>query len=259
MPAWPGRLEPNVNYRLVGQVVSEMVETIGTLEDLTFLAEKAGIGKFDLNKILVDYVDDVQLVAEFARHRGDILKRFRTILTSVHNYDQKAEIHIVAHSEGTVVALLGMLEAAWTDPVPDWIRQVRGFMTFGSPIDKHFVLWPALFCAGYSAFLEDDILLPKFATRLKQRPADALSQFIGNQLSADTQILLAQYSGGDSSPLQQGLAEDLNCLIQAGPLDPELFRGATLSQRTRDFSAGKTARARHSTAEQDVVAGFLSG
>jgi hypothetical protein len=134
-----------VDYRLVGQVVGEMVETIGTLEDLTFLADKAGVGRFNLNKILVDYVDNVQLVAEFVRYRDEILARFRDVLAAVHQNCPEAEIYVVAHSEGTAISLLGLLDALWAETTPDWLKKVRGFMTFGSPINKHLVLWPDLF------------------------------------------------------------------------------------------------------------------
>src|SRR5258707_2775573 len=28
--------------------------------------------------------------------------------------------------------------------IPDWLKRVRGYMTIGSPIDKHILLWPRL-------------------------------------------------------------------------------------------------------------------
>ena len=65
------------------------------------------------------------------------------------------QIYIVAHSEGSVVSFLGLLQALSVPSIPDpdaestnvptdWIKFVRGFMTIGSPIDKHLVLWPKL-------------------------------------------------------------------------------------------------------------------
>ena len=139
------RAKPSgVNFPLVQQVVGEMVKTIGVLERLTFIAEKAGLGKFDLNKILVDYLDDVQLVAEFHDQRDKILAKFNQTLDGV---DVHADIYIVAHSEGTVVSFLGLLDAMWAKPAqrPKWLERVRGYLTIGSPIDKHLVLWPELF------------------------------------------------------------------------------------------------------------------
>jgi hypothetical protein len=54
------------------------------------------------------------------------------------------EIYIVAHSEGTVVTFLGLLRALSKDPRPAWVKNVRGLMTIGSPINKHIILWPEL-------------------------------------------------------------------------------------------------------------------
>jgi hypothetical protein len=131
-----------VNFPLVQQVVGEMIQTIGVLERLTFIADKAGVAKFDLNRVLVDYLDDVQLVAEFKDKRDAIVATFTEALEKI---DKKAEIYIVAHSEGTVVSFLGLLEAMWKPVPPEWLSRVRGYLTIGSPIDKHLVLWPELF------------------------------------------------------------------------------------------------------------------
>ena len=133
-----------INFRLVSEVVGEMVETIATLQRLIFIANKAGVGKFDLDKILVDYVDDVQLVAEFGQYRTEIVGRFTTLMEKIATFNPNADIFVVAHSEGTVVAWLGILQALWSK-TPPWLKQVKGLMTFGSPIDKHLVLWPELF------------------------------------------------------------------------------------------------------------------
>lgn len=48
-------------------------------------------------------------------------------------------------SEDTVVSFLGLLEGFREPQSPGWVKQVRGFMTLGSPIDKHLALWPELF------------------------------------------------------------------------------------------------------------------
>lgn len=134
--------EPNV--ALLKQVLDEMIETIAVLERLSYLGAKAGLGTFDLARLLDDYLGDVQIVAEFGKQRGEILKAFAEIMTAVHEAYPKAEIYVVAHSEGTVVSFLGLLEAG-RKPKSPWIEQVRGFMTIGSPIDKHLILWPELF------------------------------------------------------------------------------------------------------------------
>ncbi len=69
----------------------------------------------------------------------------------------------MAHSEGTVVSFLGLLHAlagrqltASSDPkkgteVEDtgaplpWLEKVEGYLTIGSPLDKHLLVWPTIF------------------------------------------------------------------------------------------------------------------
>jgi hypothetical protein len=149
------------DFRMAAGVVDEIVEAIEVLNNLSFLLAKMGIFKFDLAPLLRDYVGDVQLVADFPAVRRDIIARFHATMQNVHA-DMQArasalvaagaepdsigtEIYIVAHSEGTVVSFLGLLEAfAGERDAEDWLDHVRGYMTFGSPIDKHLVLWPEI-------------------------------------------------------------------------------------------------------------------
>jgi hypothetical protein len=151
------------DFTLAAGVVEEVVEAMAVLENLCTLADKAGIFKFDLASLLRDYVDDVQVVTEFEPFRREILLCFHKTMAGIErafrncNYPLP-EIHIVAHSEGTVVSFLGLLEALSGLQIPDpeaepgqpstistgWIARVRGYMTIGSPIDKHLVLWPRL-------------------------------------------------------------------------------------------------------------------
>ena len=79
-----------------------------------FLAEKAGLFKFDLDNLLTAYAGDVQIVADFAKYREKICHRFRKILDAVHTENKDAEIYIIAHSEGTVIALMVLLKALCT-------------------------------------------------------------------------------------------------------------------------------------------------
>ena len=139
----PGRTD--IHYGQIEYVLDEAIDAIGVMESLLFLAKKAGVLDFDLKKILDDYLGDVQLVTEFSGVRDKILGRLHEAFANAHQLYPQAEIYVVAHSEGTVVAFLGLLQAA-TDPIKyPWIKQVRGFMTIGSPIDKHLILWPDLF------------------------------------------------------------------------------------------------------------------
>src|SRR6476619_1911640 len=114
-----------------------------------------GIFSFDLDKVLTDFLGDVQIVTEFRDNSREILEIFNKQLETVHRQYPDADIYLVAHSEGTVVTLLGLLHAM-CDPIRpadkdhpavtyDWLQNVRGLMTIGSPIDKHLTLWPELF------------------------------------------------------------------------------------------------------------------
>ena len=152
------------DFSLVGEVLEEVVETIYVLDRILSIARKAGVFEFDLRQLLEDYLGDVQIVTEFSDVRGDILGRFHRALEQVHHENPEARLHLVAHSEGTVIAFLGLLHAMkgrrlrpvqgdWHDPYEGkadgdalgWLGRVRGFMTLGSPIDKHLILWPQLF------------------------------------------------------------------------------------------------------------------
>jgi len=134
------------------QVLEEMIETIAVLERICYLAARAGLFDFDLRKLLDAYLGDVQVVAEFGTQRRKILDAFAATMKRVHQAYPAAEIFVVAHSEGTVVSFLGLLEAARDLGQAAWIGQVRGFMTFGSPLDKHLILWPELFGSDPPSF-----------------------------------------------------------------------------------------------------------
>jgi hypothetical protein len=136
------------DFKLLRRVLGEMIESVSVLERLCYLGDRAGLFTFDLRRLLEDYLGDVQVVAEFSDTRTKILDTFAKVLEQAHGQYPKAEIHIIAHSEGTVVAFLGLLEAFRHATVPPWTRKVRGLMTIGSPIDKHLMLWPELFAGG---------------------------------------------------------------------------------------------------------------
>ncbi|TWJ14293.1 lipase family protein [Geobacter argillaceus] len=140
--------------RQIKRVLEEIIETVTVLERLLFIAEKAGLFSFDLSKVLTDFVGDVQLFTEFETYREQILGRFFDAVRDIHAFDEDTEIHVIAHSEGTVVSFLALLEglghknAQNNNPDWDrdwgWIDRVRSFITIGSPIDKHLILWPEL-------------------------------------------------------------------------------------------------------------------
>ena len=155
--------EREPDFTLAAEVLDEIVDAVYVMENLCFLAEKAGVFQFDLKKVLEEYLGDVQLMTEFTYYRNQILGRLHLAMEQI--YDQQRQLgnpevrlHIVAHSEGTVVSFLGLLHAlSGTDfsivptggnprsGTPVWIKNVHGHVTLGSPIDKHLLLWPHLF------------------------------------------------------------------------------------------------------------------
>lgn len=128
----------------ISSILPEAVESVRVLKRLFQVAEWGGKFKFDLDSMLDSYLGDVQFVTEFAQLRCDILKRFHLAIEAAAGNHPGAEIYIVAHSEGTVVAFLGLLEALSSKVAAPWLKKVKGFMTIGSPIDKHLILWPEL-------------------------------------------------------------------------------------------------------------------
>ena len=137
------------DYASAAAVIEDLIDGVEVLGNLFFIAEKAGLFHFNFHELLTAYAGDVQIVAEFATYREKISHHFRRILDEVHNKNKEAAIYIVAHSEGTVIALFALLKALCTqtrnltplESPPSWITKVRGLMTIGSPIDKHLVLW----------------------------------------------------------------------------------------------------------------------
>jgi hypothetical protein len=151
----------DADFRQATAVVEEIVEGVGVLENLLTVAAKAGIFKFNLPALLADYVGGVQLVADFEYYRNEVVNRFHTALTQIVRHATRnckredLEIYVVAHSEGTVISFAAMMEALLLpgarerDSAPlhhqtEWIKYVRGYMTFGSPLDKHILLWPQM-------------------------------------------------------------------------------------------------------------------
>ncbi len=131
--------------QLAGEILGEVIEAVTVLDRICFIADKAGVFCFDLKKLLDSFLGDVQIVTEYRTYREKILETFESTLAKAHDAYPGADIYIVAHSEGTVVSLLGLLQAFRHEDPPAWAKQMRGFMTIGSPIDKHLMLWPNLF------------------------------------------------------------------------------------------------------------------
>ncbi|MDB4673640.1 hypothetical protein OAF27_02385, partial [Verrucomicrobiales bacterium] len=143
---------PEPDFSLASEVLGEVIDTVRVLERLAYVGEKAGMPKVDLRAVFEEFLGDVQIVTEFAGHRDAILDRFSETMRRIHRDHEDAEIHIIAHSEGTVISFLGLLRAmsrtnadSPSAELPGWVKQMRSYMTIGSPLDKHVLLWPALF------------------------------------------------------------------------------------------------------------------
>jgi hypothetical protein len=125
------------------QLLGELIQGVIVTDRISFLAEKAGLFKFDLKKLLNDYLNDVQVVTEFEDYRRQLLEIFTDVLEKIHRYLEKSEIYVIAHSEGTVVSFMGLLKGL--SEKASWAASIRGYMTIGSPLNKHVFFWPELF------------------------------------------------------------------------------------------------------------------
>jgi hypothetical protein len=132
------------DFDMLDTVIMEMIRSVDIIDRLSFLARQAGLFNFELKTLLADFLGDVQIVTEFASERRKLLDQFRSRMEGIHKAYPGAEIYIIAHSEGTVVAFLGLLEALARMPRPPWVDGVRGLMTIGSPLNKHVICWPEL-------------------------------------------------------------------------------------------------------------------
>ena len=144
-----GRPMPDRERVRLVTVLDEIIETIAVLERLSLLARKAGLFDFKLQDLLRDYVNDVQVVADFPTYRSRILETVNGVMMKARKLGEDpsaTELYVVAHSEGSVVAFLAILEAlaAPNEPGHEWIKNTRGLMTIGSPIETHHLLWPEL-------------------------------------------------------------------------------------------------------------------
>ena len=98
-------------YESIEQVIGEMIEGVAVLDRLFFLVGKVTTFKFRLKDLLDSFLGDVQIVTDFEVERGKLLGHFNGVMDKIRKANPDVEIYIVAHSEGTVVAFLGLLTA----------------------------------------------------------------------------------------------------------------------------------------------------
>ena len=168
-------------FHLAGYVIEEIAETLALIQKVAMAGQLFKLSKKDVDTVLTQYLCDVQQVGDYQRQREKIRDRFFNRMEWLHRTYPNAEIHLVAHSEGTAVTLFGLLTAlcqagrnevaemrkpkaspqagpsteydlSRLDPsqkVPKmpnwaWLEKLRSFSTMGSPIDKHLHLWPEM-------------------------------------------------------------------------------------------------------------------
>ena len=143
-----GRERPDlIDYNKASAVVEEMIDGIKVLENLLSIAAKAGLFQFNLGQLLTDFVGCVQIVADFKDYGGNVFDRFSLTMRNLRQRMPNLKaIYIIAHSEGTVVSFRGLLAAMAEKKAGEnnWVDLVKGYMTIGSPLNKHIVIWPKL-------------------------------------------------------------------------------------------------------------------
>jgi hypothetical protein len=134
-----------------GQSLSGWREAIDNLETLLGLLDKlATISRKTklFSRIMCDFLGDVQMYAEVDPIHNTVNDVFRDALNDIADTRRKigvgfnsSEIYIVAHSEGTVVSWKSLMLARSAAVTPAWLDEIKGFVTLGSPIDKHHLFW----------------------------------------------------------------------------------------------------------------------
>ena len=120
--------------------LDEMIQAVVVVDRLPFLAGSAG---FNLKKLLIDYLNDVQVVTEFDNYREELLDIFRSGSRDDVRILPGGRTLLHRHSEGTVITFMGLLKGLSSNA--EWAKKVKGLMTIGSPLNKHVRLWPELF------------------------------------------------------------------------------------------------------------------
>ena len=185
----------SVNTRLQGSprryhLAQDAINNIEKLLKLSRLFAVFGKKSDTYDNIVKKFLGDVQVYAESDKIRQDINNRFLEVMARVDEFqhiiktkvqakwndpninvpNSKHEIYVVSHSEGTVISLNSLVQAAILakgsqsynspDYIPlfqfeeklvkfygnkakasEWLGLVKGFVTLGSPIDKHYTIW----------------------------------------------------------------------------------------------------------------------
>jgi len=147
----------SINTRLIreGRVFYTVRDAVDNLEAILKIVEKLAL-IFKQSKAFIDIINhflgDVQMYTESQEIRQRINARFADVLARVPDAAARAsqrfdatfdrpDIYVIAHSEGTVVSYGSLVDAAAAPERPEWFSFVRGLVTLGSPLDKHYSIW----------------------------------------------------------------------------------------------------------------------
>jgi hypothetical protein len=147
------------DFRTAREAIDNLETMLNLFKRLATIYKKSGV----LATILEKFLGDVEMYVESDSLRGKINDRFFQILesdqavadevlrqlTQMGQLDQTKwdshEVYVVAHSEGTVVSYNCLVQAAsdreGNPSVREWLLRVRGLVTLGSPLDKHYGIW----------------------------------------------------------------------------------------------------------------------
>lgn len=166
-----------LTFRRAREVIDNLEKLLKAVARLARIYKRSEM----LNRALIRFGGDVQMYAESDEIRYQVNTEFLALMARVRtfaervaqnpNYDltgmdpSDTTIYVVAHSEGTVVAVNSLLQAAslaevrnaqivisageeeWlqrysgSEPTNKWLPRVRGLVTLGSPLDKHYTIW----------------------------------------------------------------------------------------------------------------------
>ncbi len=147
-------LRPQKAFRLASQAIDNLERLLKLTKTLASMYAKSE----QFYRITTQFLGDVEMYTESDVIRTEINNRFLDVMARVpHFIDelqvkiatergrasefQSREIYLVAHSEGTVVTFNSIVEAVGKRQPLDWLPLVRGLVTLGSPLDKHYTIW----------------------------------------------------------------------------------------------------------------------
>ncbi len=181
---------PERVFHRAREVMDNLERMLSDLKKLAAIYKKSG----QLASMLDRFLGDVQMYAESDSIRQQVNERFLRVMARVKRFSEEVQgelltrkflnqgfddfnafdavqIYVVAHSEGTVVSLNSLVQAAvlaegqashperefqdlfefektlcatrglGAEPASQWLPQVAALATLGSPIDKHYTIW----------------------------------------------------------------------------------------------------------------------